>query len=101
MRNWPFIRSEISLVLAGKKDRVETRRELSVPKTTWNRWLTMAINHGITVVGDHRHSSYHKLTDAHKISIRYLFRFLRWPSSLGQTQGQSARPRQPVQSHGA
>lgn len=72
MRNWELIRQTMTAVLLKKKDRIVARKELGIPKPTWNRWIAYAIQHGVNQLGDHRRSNNRKLTSANKSLIRSL-----------------------------
>lgn len=70
MRNWESIRKELRLVLMDKKDRLTIRKDLGIPKTTWNRWINTAVTEGVEAIRDHRHGNNHKLTLRDRKAIR-------------------------------
>lgn len=81
MRNWPLIRGHISRVLAGKKNRVIARKELGIPRPTWNRWITLAIKYGVDYLDDHRHGNNRKVTLGQRTAIRQLKKDGPWRSA--------------------
>lgn len=85
MRNWDLVRSKVKDVLSGKKDRVVARKEMEIPKPTWNRWLRLATEKGVSAVGDHRHSNNVKITQGQKKDICNLKRKSPWKSARNIT----------------
>lgn len=82
MRNWDIIRQAIGLVLAGKQDRVNARKTLGIPRSTWNRWLMIAIHKGVDSLGDHRGGAHRrKLTEQGRHLIRQAKRDGPWRSA--------------------
>jgi transposase len=81
MRNWPLIREQMSLVLTGKKSRVDARQQLGIPKTTWNRWVASAIQHGVEYLNDHRRGNNYKVTVQQRNEMRRLKKEGPWRSA--------------------
>jgi hypothetical protein len=81
MRNWSLVREQISLVLASRKERVTARKELGIPKPTWNRWIAWAIKYGVDCLRDHRHGNNHKVTVKQHSEMRRLKKEGPWRSA--------------------